>query len=95
MRRGLRPRRRLGRPIPHAPIEQFEALPPEDLPADYFDLIDELEACDTRERMRSWALSTVARRAALPRAAQAKLRELTLEHQKVLKVKGPAAWTYP
>lgn len=90
MRRGLRPRRRLGQAIPHDPVEQFDALPIEDLPADYFDLIDELEACDTRERMRSWALCTVARRAALPRPAQAKLRELTLEHNAALKAKEQA-----
>lgn len=91
MRRGLRRRRRLGQPIPRDLIAQFDALPAEDVPADYFDLIDELEACDSRETMRRWALCTVARRSALPRAAQAKLRELTVEHTAALKAKEPTA----
>lgn len=47
-------------------------------PLDYFDLVDELKACTTKEKMREWTLGTTARRAALPREAQNRLRELTI-----------------
>lgn len=57
----------------------------EDLPEDYFGLLDELEATESKEDLRRWALNTTARRAALPKVAQSKLRELTIEHQNSIK----------
>lgn len=62
-----------------------EAAHAEELPEDYFALLDELDATETKEELRRWALNTTARRAALPKAAQAKLRELTIEHQNSIK----------
>jgi ERF superfamily len=66
---------------PAAPKVEHPPIAAEDLPQDYFDLVDELEAAATKEELRQWALGTTARRAALPKGAQAKLRELTIEHQ--------------
>lgn len=62
-----------------------EAASAEELPEDYFALLDELEATSTKEELRRWALNTTARRAALPKVAQAKLRALTIEHQNSIK----------
>lgn len=62
-----------------------EAVPAEQMPADYLALVDELEAAATKEELRRWALDTTARRAALPKPAQARLRELTIEHQNAIK----------
>jgi hypothetical protein len=68
-----------------------EAVPAEDMPADYLALVDELEAAGTKEELRRWALDTTARRAALPKPAQARLRELTIEHQNSIKKALPVA----
>jgi hypothetical protein len=68
-----------------------EPVAAEDLPEDYFALVDELEATETKEDLRKWALGTTARRAALPKGAQAKLRELTIEHQNSIKQASMAA----
>lgn len=76
---------------PAAPVVEHEPVAAEDLPQDYFDLVDELEAATTKEELRQWALGTTARRAALPRQAQAKLRELTIEHQNSIKQTQMAA----
>lgn len=62
-----------------------DAVPAEEMPADYLALVDELEAAATKEDLRRWALDTTARRAALPKPAQARLRELTIEHQNAIK----------
>lgn len=62
-----------------------ETVSAEDLPQDYFALLDELEATESKEDLRRWALNTTARRAALPKVAQSKLRELTIEHQNSIK----------
>jgi hypothetical protein len=62
-----------------------EAVPAEEMPADYLALVDALEAATTKEELRRWALDTTARRAALPKPAQARLRELTIEHQNAIK----------
>lgn len=63
-----------------------ERQPPTgDLPQDYFALLDEMEATESKEGLRRWALATTARRAALPKGAQSKLRELTIEHQNSIK----------
>lgn len=70
---------------------EHEPVAAEDLPQDYFDLVDELEAAATKEELRQWALGTTARRAALPKGAQAKLRELTIEHQNSIKQSQLAA----
>lgn len=71
------------------PVEEVTSA--EELPEDYFALLDELEACQTKEELRRWALNTTARRAALPKVAQAKLRELTIEHQNSIKQSQMAA----
>jgi hypothetical protein len=76
---------------PAAPVVEHEPVAAEDLPQDYFDLVDELEAATTKEELRQWALGTTARRAALPKGAQAKLRELTIEHQNSIKQSQLAA----
>ena len=76
---------------PAAPKVEHEPVAAEDLPQDYFDLVDELEAATTKEELRQWALGTTARRAALPKGAQAKLRELTIEHQNSIKQSQMAA----
>lgn len=41
--------------------------------------------------LRRWTLGITARRAALPKGAQAKLRELTIEHQNSIKQSQMAA----
>jgi hypothetical protein len=74
-----------------ASVVEHEPVAAEDLPQDYFDLVDELEATSTKEELRRWALNTTARRAALPKGAQAKLRELTIEHQNSIKQSQMAA----
>jgi hypothetical protein len=74
-----------------APKTEHPPIAAEDLPQDYFDLVDELEAARTKEELRQWALGTTARRAALPKGAQAKLRELTIEHQNSIKAAQMAA----
>lgn len=66
-------------------LDIAEAVAAAELPEDYFTLLDELEACETKDDLRRWALGTTARRAALPRPAQAKLRELTVERQNAIK----------
>ena len=76
---------------PVAPKVEHAPIAAEDLPQDYFDLVDELEAAATKEELRQWALGTTARRAALPKGAQAKLRELTIEHQNSIKQSQLAA----
>lgn len=48
----------------------------EPVPEDYFDLVAELEHITTDAELRQWTLGTTARRAALPRHAQARLTEL-------------------
>lgn len=68
-----------------------ESASAEELPEDYFALLDELEDCHSKEELRRWALNTTARRAALPKVAQAKLRELTIEHQNSIKQSQMAA----
>ncbi len=74
-----------------APQTAHEPVAAEDLPEDYFALVDELDATETKEDLRKWALGTTARRAALPKGAQAKLRELTIEHQNSIKQASMAA----
>lgn len=74
-----------------APVVEHEPVAAEDLPEDYFTLVDELEATESKEELRRWALNTTARRAALPKGAQAKLRELTIEHQNSIKQSQMAA----
>lgn len=76
---------------PKAEAKAEEAASAEELPEDYFALLDELDATETKEELRRWALNTTARRAALPKAAQAKLRELTVEHQNSIKQSQMAA----
>jgi hypothetical protein len=79
------------KPAPAEPKVEHEPVAAEDLPQDYFDLVDELEAATSKEELRRWALDTTARRAALPKAAQSKLRELTIEHQNSIKQAHMAA----
>lgn len=54
-------------------------------PQDYHDIIDELEACTTKEELRKLMLDTTARRAGLPKDAQAELRDRVIERQNAIK----------
>jgi hypothetical protein len=83
--------KKAAKPAPAEPKVEHEPVAAEDLPQDYFDLVDELEAATSKEELRRWALDTTARRAALPKAAQSKLRELTIEHQNSIKQAHMAA----
>ncbi len=56
-----------------------------DYPTDYYTLADELHACTSKEQLRTWAMLSTARRAALPREAQASLRVLTIAQQTAIR----------
>lgn len=69
----------------HAPSFQPRVVHNATYPEDYFALLHGLAATETKEQLRQWALSTATRRAALPRDAQASLRELTIGQQNIIR----------
>lgn len=67
------------------PQAKAEAEPaPSEETSSFRELAQTLAMCQTKEQLRRWAFDSIARRAALPRSEQQKLRELEIERREAI-----------